>query len=164
MTTDNNSMGRFFDWLAKPMSDEDINAWYLANNITPELTELFRDFCISFLNLLKETYLGDDFSDNNETKIGMTNTQKQAHFKWCWKKTIYNFNKENIDFVFDETDSEFFESFFFEVFYNQPDQKVKETIDKFFNQIFDIRRKKTKSDIEVFTDIYKVLERSLKII
>jgi hypothetical protein len=164
MTTDNNSMGRFFDWLAKPMSDEDINAWYLANNITPELTELFRDFCISFLNLLKETYLGDDFSDNNETKIGMTNTQKQDHFKWCWKKTIYNFNKENIDFVFDETDSEFFESFFFEVFYNQPDQKVKETIDKFFNQIFDIRRKKTKSDIEVFTDIYKVLERSLKII
>ncbi len=48
----NNNMGRFFDWLAKPMDKEDINAWYLANNITPELTELFRDFCFSFLNLL----------------------------------------------------------------------------------------------------------------
>ena len=60
----NNSMGRFFDWLAKPMDQEDITAWYLANNITPELTELFRDFCFSFLQLLKETYLGDDFSDN----------------------------------------------------------------------------------------------------
>jgi hypothetical protein len=32
----------------------------------------------------------------------------------------------------------------------------------FFKQIFDYQHKKTKSDIEIFTDIYKVLERSLK--
>lgn len=157
-------MGRFFDWLAKPMDKEDINAWYLANNITPELTELFRDFCFSFLNLLKETYLGDDFSDNRETKVGMTTDQKKQHFKWCWNKTIENFNKESIDFIFNDMDAEFFESFFFEVFYNQPDQKVKEQIDNFFKQIFDRTTVKTKSDIEIFTDLYKVLERSLKII
>ena len=157
-------MGRFFDWLAKPMDKEDINAWYLANNITPELTELFRDFCFSFLNLLKDTYLGDDFSDNKETKVGMTTNQKKEHFKWCWDKTIKNFNKESIDFKFNNDDSEFFESFFFEVFYNQPDQKVKEQINNFFKQIFDRGFNKTKSDIEMFTDIYKVLERSLKII
>ena len=157
-------MGRFFDWLAKPMDQEDITAWYLANNITPELTELFRDFCFSFLILLKETYLGDDFLDNKETKVGMTNQQKKEHFKWCWNKTIENFNKESIDFKFNESDSEFFESFFFEVFYNQPDQKVKDTINEFFTQLFDNVGKKTKSDIEIFTDIYKVLERSLKII
>ena len=157
-------MGRFFDWLAKPMDKEDINAWYLANNITPELTELFRDFCFSFLNLLKDTYLGDDFNDNKETKVGMTTNQKKEHFKWCWDKTIKNFNKESIDFKFNNDDSEFFESFFFEVFYNQPDQKVKEQINNFFKQIFDRGVNKTKSDIEMFTDIYKVLERSLKII
>jgi len=157
-------MGRFFDWLAKPMDKEDINAWYLANNITPELTELFRDFCFSFLNLLKDTYLGDDFNDNKETKVGMTTNQKKEHFKWCWDKTIKNFNKESIDFKFNNDDSEFFESFFFEVFYNQPDQKVKEQINNFFKQIFDRGFNKTKSDIEMFTDIYKVLERSLKII
>ncbi len=142
----NNNMGRFFDWLAKPMDKEDINAWYLANNITPELTELFRDFCFSFLNLLKETYLGDDFSDNKETKVGMTTDQKKEHFKWCWNKTILNFNKESIDFKFNENDAEFFESFFFEVFYNQPDQKIKEQIDNFFRQIFDKSSNKTKSD------------------
>jgi hypothetical protein len=160
----NGNMGRFFDWLAKPMDKEDINAWYLANNITPELTELFRDFCFSFLNLLKDTYLGDDFSDNKETKVGMTTNQKKEHFKWCWDKTIKNFNKESIDFKFNNDDSEFFESFFFDVFYNQPDQKVKEQINNFFKQIFDRGFNKTKSDIEMFTDIYKVLERSLKII
>jgi hypothetical protein len=160
----NSNMGRFFDWLAKPMDKEDINAWYLANNITPELTELFRDFCFSFLNLLKDTYLGDDFNDNKETKVGMTTNQKKEHFKWCWDKTIKNFNKESIDFKFNNDDSEFFESFFFEVFYNQPDQKVKDQINNFFKQIFDRGFNKTKSDIEMFTDIYKVLERSLKII
>ena len=161
MISDNN-MGRFFDWLAKPMSQDDITAWYLANNITPELTELFRDFCISFLNLLSDTYLGDDFSESKETKIGMTITQKKEHFKWCWDKTVENFQKENISFNFNEQDSEFFDGFFFEVFYNQKEFKIKEAMNDFFKQIFDYQHKKTKSDIEIFTDIYKVLERSLK--
>jgi hypothetical protein len=161
MNTDNN-MGRFFDWLAKPMSQEDITAWYLANNITPELTELFRDFCLSFLNLLNDTYLGDDFDDNKETKVGMTTEQKLNHFRWCWGKTIENFKKENTKFNFNETDLEFFEGFFFEVFYSQNDLKIKDSIYTFFRQIFDSKYKKTKSDIEIFTDIYKVLERSLK--
>ena len=76
-------MGRFFDWLAKPMDDEDINAWYLANNITPEHTELFRDFCLSFYYLINETYLGDDDDVKTETKVGMTNQQKKDHFNWC---------------------------------------------------------------------------------
>ena len=81
---------------------------------------------------------------------------------WCWNKNIESFKKENINFDFNEKDVEFFEGFFFEVFYNQTDNKIKETMDDFFIQIFERNRKKTKSDIEIFTDIYKLLERSLK--
>jgi hypothetical protein len=143
------------------MDREDITAWYLANNITTELSELFRDFCLSFLNLIKETYLGDDNSDS-ATKVGMTEKQKKEHFHWCWKKTVENFNKENIKFNFNQDDSTYFESFFFELFYNQTDINVKMTIDDFFLQLFDIKKNKSKADLEVFTDIYKVLERSLK--
>jgi hypothetical protein len=162
MTTDNN-MGRFFDWLVKPMSQDDITSWYLANNITPELTELFRDFCVSLMDLLKDTYLGDDGDDDvRDTKVGMTDPQKKDHFKWCWNTTVTNFKKENIDFNFNKGDSEFIEAFFFDIFYNQTDIKLKENIDEFFKQIFNYKEKKTKSDIEIFTDIYKVLERSLK--
>jgi hypothetical protein len=157
-----NNMGQFFEWLTKPMSQEDIYSWYLANNIIPELTELFRDFCLSFLNLLKDTYLGDDFEENNATKIGMTEKQKKEHFYWCWNKTIENFEKENIKFNFSEEDSFFFENFFFEMFYNQKEFKVKEAINDFFVKIFDNKNDKSKSDIEIFTDIYKLLERSLK--
>ena len=156
-----NDMGRFFDWLDKPMLQEDITAWYLANNIIPELTELFRDFCLSFLILIKETYLGDNL-DGSETKVGMTEKQKKEHFNWCWKKTLENFNKENINFKFNDGDFTFFESFFFDLFYTQTDIKIKLTIDDFFLQLFDIRKNKSKADLEVFTDIYKVLERSLK--
>jgi hypothetical protein len=92
----------------------------------------------------------------------MTTEQKLNHFRWCWGKTIENFKKENIKFNFNETDLEFFEGFFFEVFYSQNDLKIKDSIYTFFRQIFDSKYKKTKSDIEIFTDIYKVLERSLK--
>jgi hypothetical protein len=159
----NNNMGRFFDWLAKPLDDGDLTAWYLANNITIEHTELFRDFCLSFLRLIKETYLGENSDSKNETRVGMTTQQKKEHFHWCWNKTIQNFERESIIFKFDDTDAFFFESFFFDVFYNQPDEDVKEQTEKFFEQIFNRKTKKSKSDVEIFTDIYKVLERSLKI-
>jgi hypothetical protein len=162
MTSLNNDIGSFFEWLTKPMSDDDVTTWYLANNIIPEYTELFRDFCLSFLFLLKDTYLGDELIENSVTKIGMTERQKREHFDWCWKKTLQNFNKENIDFVFSEEDSIFFENFFFDMFYNQTDTKIKDSIDSFFDQMFNLKTTKSKADLEIFTDIYKVLERSVK--
>jgi hypothetical protein len=39
----------------------------------------------------------------------------------------------------------------------------KKSVNSFFKEIFDYKYQKTKSDIEIFTDIYKLLERSLKI-
>ncbi len=159
----NSNMGRFFDWLAKPMDEEDIIAWYLANNITKEHTELFRDFCLSFYHLITETYLGDELSDSTETKVGMTVSQQKDHFMWCWERTIQNFQKESINFTFNEEDLNFFESFFFEIFYQQKDKKVRESIELFLEQIFNRKSKKSKSDIEIFTDLYKLFERALKI-
>lgn len=155
-------MGRFFDWLAKPMTQEDIVAWYMANNINNELSDLFRDFCLSFLSLLNDTYLGEDYNENKETKVGMTQQQKKEHFQWCWKHIIKNFQKENINFEFIDGDYEFFENFFFEIFYSNTDKKIKDSMYTFFKQIFDTKHKRTKSDIEIFTDLYKLLERSLK--
>lgn len=160
---DNNNINRFFDWLAKPMDQDDVDTWYLANNIIPEYTELFRDFCMGFIKLLKETYLGDDNITNNETRIVMSEKQKKEHFRWCWSKVIANFTKEKINFIFTDDDYVFFESFFYDIFYKQEDIKMKEYIDNFFSQLFDDKYKKAKSDIEVFTDIYKAFERSLKL-
>ena len=155
-------MENFFNYISKPLLPEDVDVWFRGNNIIPEKLELYSDFTHSLNSLILNTYLGEN--EVNETKIVLSESDDRNHFELCWNKTIENFNKESIDFKFNESDSEFFESFFFEVFYNQPDQKVKDTINEFFTQLFDNVGKKTKSDIEIFTDIYKVLERSLKII
>ncbi len=76
------NMDQFFNWLAKPMNYEEIDAWYKANNIIPELSDLFRDFCFSLLNLVQDTYLGDTSNDNKETNIGLTLEDNESHFIW----------------------------------------------------------------------------------
>jgi hypothetical protein len=45
----------------------------------------------------------------------------------------------------------------------QKDENIKGSIELFLIQLFNRKGKKTKSDIEIFTDLYKLLERSLKI-
>ena len=155
------SMDQFFNWLSKPMNPEDIQAWYDANNIIPEFVDLFEDFCFSFYYLVSSTYLGH--TDNNATEIGITHEDKLNHFKWCWETTLSNFEKENLKFEFSSSDYEYFESFYFEVFYDQPDEGVRNAMEDFFIQLFNRKRAMSKSDLEMFTDVYKTLERSLTI-
>lgn len=145
------------------MKPEEIRTWNMMNNIIPELTYLFRDFCFSLYYLMSETYLGDDYKGFNETKIGMTENDKLNHYKWCWNKTIENFEKENIVFKFKINDYTYFEDFFYEVFYTQDDKLMKEALEDFLKQLFNRKRPTSKSDIEMFTDVYKTLERSLQI-
>ena len=155
------NMDQFFNWLSKPMSNEDLDIWYKANNIIPELTELFRDYCLSLLGLVQTTYLGNSHGDFKETKIGLSSEEKKEHFKWCWNKTLNSFKNESITFNFKKDDYEYFEAFFFEVFYEQPDKEVREEIGNFFKELFNRKRMVSKSDLEMFTDVYKTLERSL---
>jgi len=154
---------QFFRWLSEPMKPEEIHTWNMMNNIIPELTELFKDFCFSFYYLMRDTYLGDADNENKITKIGMTVIDKHNHFKWCWDKTIDNFKKENISFKFSDIDYGYFEEFFFEVFYNIDDKILRDSLDGFIKQLFNRKRPTTKSDLEMFTDVYKILERSLLI-
>lgn len=154
---------QFFRWLSEPMKAEDIYTWNMANNIIPELTELFKDFCFSFYYLIKDTYLGDNYKNLNETRIGMTIDDKMKHYEWCWNKTIENFKKENITFKFSKEDFIYFKEFFFEVFYNQEDNLMRDALEDFLKQLFNRKRPTSKSDLEMFTDVYKTLERSLQI-
>lgn len=157
------NMDQFFNWLAKPMEYEEIDAWYKANNIIPELSDLFRDFCFSLLNLVQDTYLGDISNNNKETNIGLTLEDKVFHFDWCWKKTVDNFSKENVFFVKTDESYDYFKNFFMDVFYNQEQEVVKNSLNDFFNSIFSRKNQHSKSDIEMFTELYKLLEKSLEI-
>lgn len=154
---------QFIKWLSEPMKKEEVYLWKQANNIIPELSELFKDFSFSFYYLIRDTYLGNSMSERNETSIGMTEKDNLNHYRWCWDKTIDNFKKENIVFEFSENDYEYFKTFFFEVFYEQEDEFVKDSLEDFLKQLFNTMRPISKSDIEMFTDVYKLLERSLQI-
>jgi hypothetical protein len=157
-------MDYFLEWMTKPMSKQEIKIWFMANNIIPELNNLFQDFCFSFYFLLKETYLGDMINENiKNTFIVMTEQDNLSHFKWCWLKTIENFEKENIFFKFKEQDYDYFESFFMEIFYEQKNQEIRDSLNDFLKQLFNTDRPMSKSDLEMYTDVYKVLERSLQI-
>ena len=145
------------------MKPEDVEIWFLANNILPELTNLFEDFCLSLFYLMEDTYLGDYGDESRHTRIGMTKKNNMEHFEWCWTKTIDNFKKENINFKFENNDYDFFKEFFFEVFYEQKGKEMKDGLKSFLEQLFNLKKTHTKSDLEMFTDVYKTLERSLQI-
>ena len=155
------SMDNFFNYIAKPINKEDIDTWFKINNILPEKLELYYDFSYSLYDLIRKTFLGEE--DNSETKIKMSEEDILNHFKWCWNKTVENFSKENIFFVKTDESYEYFKSFFMDVFYNQDQEVVKNSLNDFFTSIFSRKNQHSKSDIEMFTELYKLLEKSLEV-
>jgi hypothetical protein len=152
-------MENFFNYISKPLLPEDVDVWFRVNNIIPEKLELYSDFTHSLNNLINSTYLGEN--DVNETKIVLSEDDDRNHFEWCWNKLIDNFNKETI--IFDNRGEHFdyFESFFGETFYNQKDIKVKLSIGFFFTDLFNNEKSFTKSDLDMVTTIYKLLDKHL---
>jgi hypothetical protein len=153
-------MENFFNYISKPLLPEDVDVWFRVNNIIPEKLELYSDFIHSLNNLILNTYLGE--SDINETKIVLTSSDDKNHFEWCWNRTMDNFKKESIIFNSKGEHFEYFESFFNETFYNQNDIKLKSSIKLFFNDLFNSNKTFTKSDLDMITTIYKLLDNHIK--
>jgi len=154
-------MENFFNYISKPVHPDDVQVWLNINNIIPEKVELYSDFTSSLYKLILNTYLGEE-DNSKESNIKLTEEDNTKHFDWCWKKTIENFNKENVKFYSRGEHYDHFKSFFDEVYYNQKEQKVKDQIGVFFEDLFDLKKPFTKSDIDMLTDLYKSLDKNLK--
>jgi hypothetical protein len=153
-------MENFFNYISKPLLPEEVDLWFTSNNVIPEKLELYSDFTHSLNNLIFNTYLGE--SSINETKITLSESDDRNHFEWCWNRTIDNFSKESVRFDKDGEHFDYFESFFGETFYNQKDTKVKSSIGFFFTDLFNNNKTFTKSDLDMITTIYKLLDKYLK--
>lgn len=155
-------MENFFNYVTKPLPPEDVDIWFKSNNIIPEKLELYSDFSHSLNLLIIETYLGEQ-PQSNETKITLSEEDNTKHFEWCWDKQIENFKKEGI--VFDNRGEHFdyFKSFFDEIFYNQKEDKIRKSIEGFFNDLFDMKKPFTKSDLDMISTIYKMLDKHMSI-
>ena len=49
-----------------------------------------------------------------------------------------------------------------DIFYNQSEDSVKNSIDKFLNEIFGTEMTFSKSDLDLLTDLYKLMEKNVE--
>jgi hypothetical protein len=154
-------MENFYSWMMKPVTREDVEVWFNMNNMIYEKRELFADFTYSLDSLIKETYLGNEPEDATETRVLLSQEEKNSHFEWCWSKTVENFAKENIRFKINGDHKEYYQNFYEDLFYNPDNKTISENIHKFFDELFDETKVYTKSDLDMITDIYKLLNKNL---
>ena len=62
-------MENFFNYISKPLDNEDVDIWFRTNNIIIEKMELYYDIIFSLFKNISDTYLGDDENTRQETKI-----------------------------------------------------------------------------------------------
>ena len=154
-----NSMENFFNWVTTPVPKEEVIIWFNIHNMNFEKIELYGDIFKSLTYNIMETYLGEDTLD---TKIILTNEDNILHFKWCWNKMIEDFRKENIIIKIDGRHKDYFELFFLDTFYNQKEKYVKNAIPKFLLDIFNMDEAFTKSDLDLLSELYKLLEKNIE--
>ena len=133
---------------------QQIDIWYRAYNISRERIELFHDFLASLYELIDQTYLGPELFDIEENQ--------KNHFTWCWDKTIENFSKEKIYFKERGNHYEYLWNFFLEAYYYNQLDGVKIRIQEYFTILFDFNYRKTRSELDMLTEIYKIFEQNLK--
>jgi hypothetical protein len=149
------SMENFFNYMTKTISKDEIEIWFNIHNIYYEKIELYGDIFKSLNYIIDGTYMGNEY---HETKIILTKEDNENHFEWCWNKMIDNFRKENV--IIDEygTHKDYFVSFFNDTFYSQSNKKVRESINIFLMDIFNINKTFIKPDLDILTEFYKILQ------
>ena len=152
-------MENFFAFITVPIPDDEAEVWFNVHNMIIEKRQLFADFCLSLMKLVEETYLGDE-SNTNTNKIVLSQDEKNEHFDWCWKKTIENFERENIKFKLQGEHKKYMKEFLDEIFYDQKEERILENIYEFLVTLFDEEKSFTESDLTILTEIYKVFEKN----
>ena len=144
----------YLEFITSENYKNQIDIWYKAYNISRERIELFYDFIYSFHSLIDETYLGND--------VIQTEEDQKNHFTWCWDKTIDSFNKEKIFFKERGQHYQYFWNFFLEAYYFVQLDNESSKISEYFYKLFDFKYRKSRSELDMLTEIYKLLEQNLK--
>jgi hypothetical protein len=152
-------MDNFFNWMAKPLPKDEIIIWFNIHNMSYEKIDLYGDITKSLNQIISDTYLGDN---NSETKIVLSDEDKQHHFDWCWDKMVENFRKENIIIKHGGEHKDYFKSFFTDTFYSQTKESLRGSIGKFLGEIFDTNMSYSKSDLDLLTELYKLMEKNIE--
>lgn len=152
-------MENFFNWMSKPVPDDEVIVWFNVHNMNYEKIELCGDIFKSLYQIVFDTYLGDD---DNETKIILSNEDQGNHFEWCWKKLLINFKKENILLKSEGPHKDYLKSFFLDTFYNPHEKNIKSAIPNFLDDVFSLDRPFSKSDLDILTELYNLIDKNFE--
>ena len=146
----------FFEYVSVPVSQDLIDLTYKVHNIIPEKTDLYYELVISLFDIVFDTYLGKE----------IINTEKKMieHFKWCWDKNLENFRRENIHIKNSEELYDYFEQFAIESFYQEKSKQLDSTQTKikwFWGKCFEYEGIRTRSELDILVEVYKIFEKSL---
>jgi hypothetical protein len=155
-------MENFFNWMAKPVPTDEVIIWFNVHNMIYERMELYGDIFKSLNHTIVDTYMGEPQGNSSETKISLSQEDKDLHFEWCWKHVVENFNKENIKIKLNGDHKNYFKSFYMDTFYNQSEKSIKESIPVFLQEIFDVSTPFSKSDLDMITEMYKLMEKNIE--
>ena len=144
----------YLEFVSSESYRHQIDIWYRAYNISHEKTHLFYDFLESLYKLIDDTYLGTDVFELEE--------DQRNHFTWCWDKTIENFNGEKIFFKERGNHYEYFWNFFLEAYYYTKLEGNSMKILEYFFKLFDFNHRKSRSELDMVTEIYKLFDQNLK--
>lgn len=157
-----NSMENFFNWMSKPIPTDEVVIWFNVHNMIYERIDLYGDIFKSLNHIIIDTYMGESLGNSSETKILLTQEDKDLHFEWCWNKMVENFKKENININLEGNHKNYFKEFYTDTFYNQPEKSIKESIPVFLDELFDIFKPFSKSDLDMITEMYKLMEKNVE--
>lgn len=133
---------------------QQIDIWYRAYNISHDKIELFYDFLISLYDLIDNTYMGVELMYSEENQ--------KSHFYWCFNRIIDDFKKEKIDFKDKGDCQEYLWNFFLEAYYINKINNKFIKIKDYFNKLFDLNYVKTRTELDIFIEIYKLFDQNLK--
>lgn len=144
----------YIEFITSESHKNEIDTWYRTYNIVYEKTQLFRDFIIPLLDLLDSTYLGEEFMKDED--------DKKNHFLWCLNEIVSNFEKEKIFFKKDGLHIDYLWTFFLKTFYQSNDDDKLKRIRTYLSNVFVFNYNKTKTDLELLTEFYIILNQNLK--
>jgi len=146
----------FLSYIKQPLSKTSLDVLYSANNVKFERCQLFGDFIQSLVVKVLDTYMGDEYTKPE---------QRIEHFKWCWDKNIESFEDEGIYFTDTEEIYDYFKEFMVDIYYSSKDKtdrnRDKRDINKMWKYIFNFSINKTRSDVEMFLEVYRMFEKTL---
>jgi len=152
-------MENFFNWMSQPVPKDEVIVWFNVHNMSYEKIELYGDIFRSLYHTINDTFLG---SEDNETKIILSNEDNAMHFEWCWSQIIESFKKENIKLKKEGQHKDYLKSFFLDTFYKNDEKNIKQAIPNFLDDVFNLDKPFTKSDLDILTELYSLLEKNIE--